>query len=207
MKVKSVVVGPLGNNTYLAISNEGNGALIDPGMNCSLIESMINEEGTQVKFILLTHGHFDHIASALELSKKLGAKIVINEPDAEMLSDAEKCLAFNFTRDFTPFNADIIVNDGDEITLDELTFKFVATPGHSKGSAVILCEDIMFAGDTVLEGTVGRTDLYGGSFSQMLASIKKLSQIEKDYKLLCGHDKPSTLFFEKKNNPYFIKFA
>ena len=207
MKIKSVVVGPLGNNTYLASSNKGNGVLIDPGMNYSLIKDMIDGEGTQVKYILLTHGHFDHIASALEFSKNFGAKIVINEPDAEMLSDAEKCLAHSFTRVFAPFNADIIVNDGDEITLDELTFKFVATPGHSKGSAVILCEDTMFSGDTVLEGTVGRTDLYGGSFSQMLASIKKLSQIEKDYKLLCGHGEPSTLFYEKKYNPYFIKFA
>ena len=207
MKVKKVVVGPLSNNTYLAVSQKGNAVLIDPGMNYQSIMKMIEEERAEVKYILLTHGHFDHIASALEFSKNLGAKIVINEPDAEMLSDAEKCLAHSFTRDFIPFNADIIVNDGDEITVDELAFKFMATPGHSKGSAVITCEDVMFAGDTVLEGTVGRTDLYGGSFSQMLSSIKKLSEIEKDYKLLCGHGEPSTLSKEKKYNPYFIKFA
>lgn len=207
MKIKSVVVGPLNNNTYLAVSEKGNAALIDPGMSYSRIQEMIVKEGAEVKYILLTHGHFDHIASALEFSKNLGAKIVINEPDAEMLNDAEKCLAHSFTRDFTPFNADVIVNDGDEVSLDELTFKFMATPGHTKGSAVIMCEDIMFAGDTVLEGTVGRTDLYGGSFSQMIGSVKKLAQIEKDYKLLCGHGEPSTLSKEKKYNPYFIKFA
>lgn len=207
MKIMSVVVGPLRNNTYLAVSDENNAALIDPGMNYNLIKQMVYNSGAKVKYILLTHGHYDHIASALVLSKELRAEIVINEPDAEMLSSAEKCLADNFSLDFTPFDADIIVNDGDKITLDELEFKFISTPGHTKGSVVITCEDVMFAGDTILEGTVGRTDLYGGSFTEMIQSVIKLSKIEKDYRLLCGHGEESTLSKEKKRNPYFIRFA
>ena len=114
---------------------------------------------------------------------------------------------------FSPTNhphilkADIPVEDGDTLTLDELTFEFVMTPGHSKGSMVILCEDVMFSGDTVLEQSVGRTDFYGGNEAFMIQSIKRIAALSKNYKILAGHGDSTTLEQEKLNNPYFLQYA
>ena len=207
MNIKTLSMGTLGNNTYIVCSNEGNAVVIDPSTDFSMIEKAIDELDVSVKYIFFTHGHYDHTASAYELASKTGAKLVIHSLDAEMLADNRKSLAFMFSNSAKELCADITVGDGDVIELDELKFEFISTPGHSKGSVVIVCGDTMFTGDTVLEGVVGRTDFYGGSDELMIESIKKLASIEKNYTLLCGHGAPSTLDFEKKNNPYFIHYT
>ncbi len=207
MNIKTLSMGSLGNNTYIVSSSEGNAVVIDPSTDFSMIEKAIDELKVSVNYIFFTHGHYDHTASAYELACKTGAKLVIHSLDAEMLSDNRKSLAFMFSNSAKKLSADKTIEDGDVIELDELQFEFISTPGHSKGSAVIACGDVMFTGDTVLEGIVGRTDFYGGSDELMAQSIKKLASIEKNYTLLCGHGAPSTLDFEKKNNPYFIHYT
>ena len=112
-----------------------------------------------------------------------------------------------FTNHPHKLKADIAVEDGDKLTLDELTFEFVMTPGHSKGSMVILCEDYMFSGDTVLEQSVGRTDFYGGNEAFMIQSIKRIAALGKNYKILAGHGAATTLDREKQQNPYFVQYA
>ncbi len=207
MKIKTLSMGKLGNNTYIVCSNKGNAVVIDPSVDFSAIEKAIDELDVSVKYIFFTHGHYDHTASAYDLVNKTGAKLVIHSRDAEMLYDFKKSLAFMFSNHPHELHADITVDDGDVIELDELKFEFISTPGHSNGCVVIACGDVMFTGDTVLEGVVGRTDLYGSNDSLMIQSVRKLSAIEKNYTLLCGHGAPSTLDFEKKNNPYFIHYT
>lgn len=203
MKIEKVAVGMLLNNSYLVVSDENNAVLIDPSSDFNAIDSMLKKSGAALKFIFLTHGHFDHIATAGEFTKKYGAKLVVSEKDAEMICDETKSLAYMFTSRFNPLRADILVKDGDELNLDELRFTFIETPGHSKGSVCILCGDTLFSGDTVLENSIGRTDFYGGNLTEIMNSIKKIAIMDENLKLLGGHGAPSTIRKEKQTNPYF----
>lgn len=207
MKIKTAVVGKMENNTYLVISEKNNAVLIDPSMDFEKINKMLEESGANLKYIMFTHGHYDHTASAFDFKQKTNAKLVIGERDAEMLCDIEKNMAWLFSNHPKEVFADITVNEGDTLKLDELEFKILATPGHTKGSICIICEDVIFTGDTVLEATVGRTDFYGGSEALMLQSVKKLAQLTEDYKILAGHGSSSTLLKEKNTNPYFLQYA
>ncbi|MEE1280375.1 MAG: MBL fold metallo-hydrolase [Oscillospiraceae bacterium] len=207
MKIQTVVVGKLLNNTYIVTSEKGNAIIIDPGMEFDKIEAALSASGACLKYIIFTHGHYDHTASAYDLVEKTGAKLVIGSRDAEMLEDTDKSMSWMFTNHPHTLKADIEVEDGDTLSLDELEFKFVLTPGHSKGSMVILCEDVMFSGDTVLERSVGRTDFYGGNEAFMIQSIKKLAALSKNYRILAGHGDATTLEDEKQHNPYFIEYA
>ena len=207
MNIKTVVVGKLLNNTYIITTKQNNAVIIDPGMEFDKIEKALDETGATLKYIIFTHGHYDHTASAYDLVKKTGAKLVIGSRDAEMLEDTDLSMSWMFTNHPHRLSADISVEDGDKLTLDELTFEFVMTPGHSKGSMVILCEDYMFSGDTVLEQSVGRTDFYGGNEAFMIQSIKRLAALDKNYKILAGHGPATTLETEKHQNPYFLQYA
>lgn len=202
MIVKKAVVGPLNNNTYLVVTNENNGILIDPGCDLNRIDNMIKEEDVNLKYIFLTHGHFDHIATAKDFIKKYNAKLVVSKNDAEMICDETKCLAYMFTRNFSPLKADIEISDGDEIAVDELLFRFIETKGHSKGSVCIVCGDTVFTGDTILEHSVGRTDFYGGDAKEMMLSLRKIKEFPDDFKLLCGHGEQTTVKTEKAVNVY-----
>ena len=207
MNIKTVVVGKLLNNTYILTTKQNNAVIIDPGIEFDKIEKALLETGASLKYIIFTHGHYDHTASAYDLVSKTGAKLVIGSRDAEMLEDTDLSMSWMFTNHPHALKADITVDDGDKLTLDELTFEFVMTPGHSKGSMVILCEDVMFSGDTVLENSVGRTDFYGGNEAFMIQSIKRLAALSKNYKILAGHGDATTLLNEKKQNPYFLQYA
>lgn len=203
MKIEKVAVGVLLNNSYLVVSDKNNAVLIDPSSDFSTIDNMLIKSGATLKFIFLTHGHFDHIATAGEFAKKYGAKLVVSEKDAEMICDETKSLAYMFTSHFKPLSANILVKDGDELNLDELSFTFIETPGHSKGSVCILCKDTIFSGDTVLENSIGRTDFYGGDYNEIINSIKKIATLDENLMLLGGHGAPSTIRKEKQINPYF----
>ena len=207
MNIKTVVVGKLLNNTYIITTKENNAVIIDPGIEFDKIEKALDESGASLKYLIFTHGHYDHTASAYDLVKKTGAKLVIAARDAEMLEDTDKSMSWMFTNHPHSLKADIEVEDGDTLSLDELTFEFLLTPGHSKGSMVILCEDVMFSGDTVLECSVGRTDFYGGNEAFMIQSVKRLAQLSKNYRILAGHGEETTLEKEKQQNPYFIQYA
>ena len=207
MNIKTVVVGKLLNNTYIITTKENNAVIIDPGIEFDKIEKALLESGASLKYIIFTHGHYDHTASAFDLVEKTGAKLVIGSRDAEMLEDTDLSMSWMFTNHPHKLKADITVEDGDKLTLDELTFEFVMTPGHSKGSMVILCEDCMFSGDTVLENSVGRTDFYGGNEAFMIQSIKRIAALDKNYKILAGHGDATTLEREKYQTPYFVQYA
>jgi glyoxylase-like metal-dependent hydrolase (beta-lactamase superfamily II) len=171
LDIKHFIVGPLLTNCYLLISN-GEAALIDPGGGTKTILREIEGSGAKLKFIILTHGHWDHTFSALKIKKETGAKILLHE--------AEK--------DFVKPKVDNFLKDGDEIKIGDSVLKVIHTPGHTKGSICLLGDGFIFTGDTIFKDGYGRTDLEGGSQKDLENSLKKLEKILKPgMKVYPGH--------------------
>lgn len=186
-------------NTYIVTCEEtGETAVVDPSLpEETLIEKL---EGKNVKYILLTHGHYDHIGGVNLIKEKTGAKVVIHKEDEEMLCDKNK----NYGTDSTPIYADILVEDGTELMLGNSKITVLHTPGHTKGGVCYIFPDdrVMFSGDTLFRLTAGRTDLYGGDARTELMSLSKIAELEGDYQVYPGHDHATTLDFERQYNRY-----
>jgi len=199
--VKAVLLGELGNNCYLITdSATGKAALVDcTDAGSKMLDFIGNAD---LEYILLTHGHFDHIGGVKEISEKYGARVVISSEDAPMLSSGRHSLAAFCGAKQNNTEADIIVKDEDIITLGETKIKVMATPGHTKGGVCYIADDCIFTGDTLFFCSCGRTDFPGGSFSEIKQSLKRLADLSGDYKLYPGHDRVTTLAFERQNNPY-----
>ena len=186
-------------NTYIVVDEEtGETAVVDP----SLPEEVLIEklEGKNVKYILLTHGHFDHIGGVNFVKEKTGAKVVIHKEDEEMLCDPDK----NYSQNVEHIYADILVEDGTELVFGNTKITVLHTPGHTKGGVCYIFNDdrVMFSGDTLFRLTAGRTDLYGGDARTELLSLTKIADLEGDYKVYPGHDASTTLDFERQYNRY-----
>lgn len=202
MKIIVMQVGMLSVNCYIVVSDSQNAAVIDPGGEAERILDYLQTNKLTLKRILLTHGHIDHIGAVKVLKDRTGAGIYIHDLDAEMLNDPVKNLASPFRMAYQPVSPDHTFSDGSRISLDEITFTVMHTPGHTKGSSVFLTGTTMFSGDTLFQGSIGRTDFYGGDYEAMQRSLKKLSELETDYTVLSGHGEKTTLGEEKKYNPY-----
>ena len=204
MKVKSASFGGMGNNCYLIVDEKTNqSALVDCTEYSQKMVDLIGD--TDLKYILLTHGHFDHITGTKAVKEKYGCSVAISEEDKDMLSSGRLSLAFFTNSPQNDVEADNILKDGDVIKLGETEINVVSTPGHTRGSVCFIAEDYIFSGDTLFCCSCGRTDFPGGSVSEMMSSLKKLSELDGDYKIMPGHDETSTLEFERKNNPYLRK--
>lgn len=204
MEIKTILSRLFYTNMYLLRDEQtGKCAIIDPGEYSDELVREINAVGKEnIEYILLTHGHFDHIYGVDAVKKLTGAKLVISKQDAEMLDDPAKnaCMLIgaNIVCEKKPDN---LLDDGDEITLGSKTIKVMSTPGHSKGSVCFLCENAIFSGDTVFNSGHGRTDLYGGSDEVITRSILRLAAIDGDMDIYPGHDIPTSLSYERKHNP------
>ena len=204
--VRAFSVGLMGTNAYIVTDTETNeAAVIDPGFDDAHLTSALDEydEG-KVRYILLTHGHFDHIGAAELYAKKYNAQIVISEEDSEFLSEPSLNLAGEFNLSLEPFKADIILSDGDVLKLGNTEFSFILTPGHTKGSGCFVFSDdnVIFSGDTLFLSSIGRTDFPTGNTGEMLKSLRKLRNLEGDYTVYPGHDSSTKLSYEREKNPY-----
>lgn len=204
MNIKVMPLGMVQANCYIITNNQNECAIIDPGGESEKIINYLEENSITPKMILLTHGHFDHIASVWDLIEKYNLAVYINQNDLEMLQDINIALC-SMTRLYFNYKAGLeynALNDNDTVNLGELEFKLIHTPGHSKGSSCFIVEDSIFTGDTLFKGDIGRTDLYGGDYNTIKNSLKKLCKLNKNYKVYPGHGESSYLEDEIQHNPY-----
>ncbi len=213
MTVKKVDLGhEIFANCYVIIDEKtGESAIVDPAYFNEKIEAAFREAGVgNLKYILLTHGHFDHILGVHGLKEATGAKVVIHKDDAEFLTDPDKSLAAgNFPEPQIPVETDITVSDGDELFLGDELIRVISTPGHTMGSICYALENdrVLITGDTLFCMTAGRTDLYGGNESMLIESLKKLIALDGDYRVLPGHNRETTLERERTRNWYIRRMV
>lgn len=190
------------SNSYLIVSGS-EAALVDPACTPSHVTDALTDNGCELKYILLTHGHYDHTKYVTQVKAQSQSKVCIHRLDNELLGDSEKncCLLFNTTEQNAP-DADILLSDGDELALGSDTIRVMHTPGHTRGSVCYICGGVMFTGDTLFCGSVGRTDFYGGDGAELCASLARLRELEGEYELYPGHGGVTTLNVERKFNRY-----
>ncbi len=208
IKVERFPVGELDANCFFVTDDEAQEAfLVDTGDYSFKLEERIKQFGAEkVKYILLTHGHFDHIGYVVEMKKKIPwAKIVIGEDDAHFTNEDDLNLAWHFGLSMKHFDADILVGEGSELNFGNEKIKVISTPGHTRGGVCYILGDNIFTGDTLFRGSIGRTDFPTGDKEEMLQSLKKLSELDGNYNVYCGHESNTTLDFERKNNIYMAR--
>ncbi len=202
MKIETLLLGELAANCHIIDCGGGLCAAVDIGNSPEKLLRYLDQSGLQLKAILLTHGHYDHIGGVEAVRQATGADVYIHEADAPMLESAQKNLAYQITpAPYQPVTAYNTVQDGDTITVSELQFSVMHTPGHTAGGVCYRAEDVLFTGDTLFAGSIGRTDL-GGNPAQMRTSLRKLYDLSGDAAVYPGHGGSSSLAAERRSNPY-----
>lgn len=189
---------PLYTNTFMLLTDAGHAVIIDPAAAAETYTEALEQNGATLTHIFCTHGHYDHVGAVKALKERWGCKVYMDKADAKgnrSLPMEESVIDCGYT-------------DGGEIRVDELTFKTWHTPGHTPGSWVLLCGEMFFTGDTLFAGSIGRTDLPGGSMTVMEESLQKLVELKIDdnVQVLPGHESFSTMGAEKRHNYYLREF-
>ncbi len=211
MKVLVLPLGRMSTNCLIVYDEATHiGAVVDPGGEDSS-ERIVNRclaDGIEIKYILLTHAHFDHMLSLEALREMTGAPLALHCHDAESLTDPNLTYMAQFAGISTGCNpAEILLSDGDVIELGETKLTVMHTPGHTMGSVCYMTDGIILTGDTLFSGSIGRCDLYGGDDMTMEDSLKRLVRLPGDYKLYPGHGSTTTLSRERANNVYLKHFV
>ena len=202
MRIYTLQVGEIGTNCYLAASDAGNAAIVDPGAEPERIVAALTQYSLTPALILLTHGHFDHIGAAEALRQWYHIPLYVHAADAELLSDPAKNGGKGLMGREVTAGYDHLLVDGDRIPLDELEFQVIHTPGHTAGSVCFAADGLLLTGDTLFCRGIGRTDLYGGSFSEIRRSLSRLAALEGDRRVFPGHGPATTLDAERAENSY-----
>lgn len=212
MTIKLIQCNMVAENCYIVSDETKECAIIDCGafsvMEQQAISEYITQNGLKPVLHLLTHGHFDHMMGSKWVYDTYGLQPVICERDAELYKDFRNELeSFGIGGMIKDCDIPVIgrcLNDGDTVTFGNTTFRVIHTPGHSKGSVVYYCKEdnVAFTGDTLFRGSIGRTDLPGGSMFQMINSLRLLQQLPDETRLYPGHGPDSTMGLEGATNPY-----
>ncbi len=192
-----------GTNCYiLACAATRQAAIIDPGADAALIFAKVKEEGLDVKAVINTHGHSDHIGANQPVKENYQAPLLIHKDDAPMLSRPTLSLAVLVGGTCQGGTADRLLEDGDTIAIGQLTLQVIHTPGHTPGGICLLGSDYLFSGDTLFQLSIGRTDFPGGSYEALLQSLAKLAKLDDRLIVYPGHGPATKLGYEKRFNPY-----
>lgn len=203
MIVDKLVVGPFASNCYIVGSpSDKEGMIIDPGDKAGAILNRVEKLGLDIKLIVLTHGHIDHTGALKEVKQATGAEVAVHSDDARSLGKQPLGMIFGLFYPPPP-PPDRLLKDGDAIDIGDLHFVVLHTPGHTPGSICLVGQGVVFTGDTLFNHSVGRTDLPGGSYSDLMNSLKtKLMTLPDDTLVYPGHEGETTIGAERRGNPY-----
>lgn len=207
MIIKRLVVGPLEGNCYIVGDERARESIvIDPGDEPDRIIELIKKEDLEVTSIVCTHAHFDHIGAAGDIKRATGARILIHRDDMELYEAAKEQAAFwgYDLDDILP--PDGFLEEGGEVKVGSLRFKVLHTPGHSPGGICLYGEGIVFTGDTLFQGSVGRTDFHGGDITKLKGSFRRLIDLPGQTKVFSGHGAETTVERERKENLFAGEF-
>lgn len=207
MFLECVAVGELEANCFVICDEETKkGAVIDPGVYTPEVKNAIERSGmTELKYILCTHGHFDHICGVSKMKKEYPqAKVCIGKEDTPYLTDGRLSLATIFKADFEPCPPDTEFSQGDAFSIGNINVEIFSAPGHTPGGVLYVLKDekIIFTGDTLFCGSVGRTTFKGGDAFALLRTLKMMKEFPEDYVIHTGHGESSTIGYEKRTNMF-----
>ena len=205
MILMGIEISSMGVNCYMVGCEETREvAVIDPGGNARAIINMLNENDLKAVYIINTHGHIDHIGANKGVKDATGAQILIHEADAKMLISSASNLSLLMGSGVTSPPADRFIEEGDIIKIgNTVELEVIHTPGHSPGGVCLKTGDIIFVGDTLFQGSIGRTDFPGGSYKSLIQNIKeKLLCYDDDVVAYPGHGPATTIGFERQHNPF-----
>ncbi len=204
MEYLSLTVGQLDTNCYLVWGADKQAAVIDPGDDADRLLQEAAARGLTVAAVMLTHLHIDHFLALPALLRETGARFILPQQEAPALNDNARNL-MNWLTPSARFSLPCpteTVEEGDTVSVGDLTLAVWHTPGHTAGSSCYRCEDTLFCGDTLFQGTVGRCDLPSGDGTVLRQTLQRFAAMEEDLCLLPGHGPATTLFVEQKTNPY-----
>ncbi len=201
MKVKTITVSMFGTNCYLAFCPETNEAVVvDPGAEAKRIIEIIKNLKLNIKYIINTHGHVDHIGANGKLKEALAAPVLLNVKDLDLYNNPGFGLKLVLRKQPQP---DQFIKEGDRVSFGKLVFEVIETPGHTRGGICLLSDSAVFCGDTLFAGSVGRTDLAGGSYDDLIESIsQKLLALSPETIVYPGHGPKTTIGVEARTNPF-----
>ena len=206
MQINCVVVGPFEVNCFIVSNRPGRAIVIDPGSEPDRIRAELRKHGLGVDVYLLTHGHIDHIAGLAELADNMPAPIAMSAEDLAWAFDAANCMLPFYGPSRKPVGSPLILRDGLTGNAAGLAYTVLATPGHTPGSVCIHFQEqnVLFSGDTLFAGSVGRTDLPGGDPSALQRSLKRLAALPETTRVYPGHGPHTTIGEEKRTN-FFLR--
>ena len=198
MRIKNI---SLITNCYLVYDESSKEGFLVDCYNATLCRKVAEEEGVEIKAILVTHGHYDHITGVAALKKLTGAKIYMHKSDIEKIADSTKNFGWLARVNVVPFDVDVVLEGGEVLDLCGMKVSVIHTPGHSEGSVCYVADGAIFCGDLLFRDSYGRYDNYDGSFEKLKKSAESLFALDGNYRVLPGHDRETTLDYERKHNP------
>jgi glyoxylase-like metal-dependent hydrolase (beta-lactamase superfamily II) len=203
LKVKRILSGALKENCYVVYDSKSlQAAIIDPGEDGKKVISKIKAAKLKPEILINTHGHYDHIFSDDQIRSEFKIPLAIHKDEVEMLNDPYKNGSGIFSLSKTIKTPEILLKNNQKIELSFATFTAIYTPGHTKGGICLLFKNLLFTGDTLFAGTVGRTDFIDGNYKQLMNSLSKIKKLNPSLIVYPGHGGCTTLAYELKHNPY-----